>query len=68
MKKLYLEHQRASVSCDVWTEKAIRYRQAGDWRKAERAEDRAFRCLTRMKRLADEWNGLSAVDAGATLH
>ncbi len=75
IKKIYLEHRRASVRCDAWAEKAIRYRQAGEWRKAERAEDRAFRCLTRMKRLADAWHGLSAVGPGlspagpaATLH
>ncbi len=68
IRKFYSEHRRVSERCDAWAEKAIRYRQAGEWRKAERAEDRAFRCLTRMKRLADAWHGLSALGPAATLH
>ena len=68
IKKIYLEHQRVSVRCDEWAERAIRYRRAGEWRKAEQAEDRAFRCLTRMKRLADEWRVLNALEAAVTLH
>ncbi len=56
------------MRCDAWAEKAMRYRQAGEWRKAERAEDRAFRCLTRMKRLADAWSGLSGIGPAAMLH
>lgn len=68
IQKLYLAHRRASVSCDVWAEKAIRYRQAGDLRKAQQAEDRTFRCLTRMKRLADRWQLQGLLGPPATLH
>lgn len=68
IRKIYLEHRRISLRCDAWAERAIRYRRAGEWRKAERAEDLAFRCLTRMKRLDDEWRGLSALGHAATLH
>ncbi len=68
IRKIYLEHRRTSARCDEWAEKAIRYRQAGEWRKAERAEDRAFRCLTRLKRLTDAWHGLSPASTAATLH
>jgi hypothetical protein len=68
VKKLYCEHLRASARCDAWAEKAIRYRQSGEWRKAERAESRTFECLTRMKRLADLWDGLSGLASPATMH
>jgi hypothetical protein len=67
-RRIYLEHRRASVRCDRWAEKAMRYRQAGELRKAERAEDQAFRCLTRMKRLADRWHLLDALGRPATIH
>jgi hypothetical protein len=68
IEKMYLEHRRASARCDAWAAKAIRYRRAGEWRKAERAEDWTFRWLTRMKRLADAWRGLRAPGTAATLH
>ena len=68
IEKMYLEHRRASARCDAWAAKAIRYRRAGEWRKAERAEAWTFRCLTRMKRLADAWRGLTAPRPAATLH
>jgi hypothetical protein len=68
VQDLYLQHRRASVRCDEWAEKAIRYRLAGEWRKAERAEVRTFQCLTRMKRLEERWNSLHGLGATATLH
>lgn len=68
VQKLYLEHRRASVRCDEWAEKAIRYRQSGEWRKAERAEDRTFQCLARMKRLEERWDLLYGLGAAATVH
>lgn len=43
------------MRCDAWAAKAVRYREAGERRKAEHAEDRTYRYLTRMKRLADRW-------------
>ncbi|MGH8228046.1 MAG: hypothetical protein ACREU3_09125 [Steroidobacteraceae bacterium] len=43
------------MRCDAWAAKAVRYREAGEGRKAEHAEDRTYRYLTRMKRLADRW-------------
>jgi hypothetical protein len=51
--KLFAEQRVANARCDEWAAKAVRYRLAGDWRKAERAESRAFRCLQRMKQLKD---------------
>jgi hypothetical protein len=68
IQKLYVEHRRTSARCDAWTEKAIRYRQAGELRKAEWAEDRAFQCLTRMKRLADRWDLLQSFGPPITQH
>jgi hypothetical protein len=68
VQKVYLEHRRASASCDAWAEKAMRYRECGEWRKAELAEDRAFQCLTRMKRLADRWDVLNGLGSAATMH
>jgi hypothetical protein len=68
VQKLYLEHHRTSVQCDAWAEKAIRYREAGELRKATWAEDRAFQCLTRMKRLADRWDLLRGRGSPATQH
>ena len=68
VQKLYLEHRRASALCDEWAEKAIRYRQAGELRKAERAEDRTFQCLARMKRLEQRWDILHGLGAAATVH
>jgi hypothetical protein len=68
VQKLYVEHRRTSARCDAWAEKAIRYRQSGEWRKAERAEDRTFQCLTRMKRLADLWDDLNGVASPTTMH
>ena len=66
IQKLYLEHRRTSARCDAWAEKAIRFRQAGELRKAAWAEDRAFRCLTRLKRLADRWNILQGLGSPLT--
>lgn len=68
VERIALQHRRASVRCDAWAEKAMRYRLAGDLRRAEWAEDRTFRCLTRMKRLADRWRLLDAPALPATLH
>jgi hypothetical protein len=68
IQKLFLEHHRASARCDRWAEKAMRYRQAGELQKAERAEDRTFRCLTQMKRLADRWGILHDLGPAATQH
>jgi hypothetical protein len=67
IERIFQQHRRASIRCDAWAEKAMRYRAAGDVRRAERAEDRTYRCLTRMKRLADRWHGLER-DPHATLH
>lgn len=66
--RIFQEHRRISLSCDAWAEKAIRYRRAGDLRRAEWAEDRTFRCLTRMKRLADRWHLPGVLRAPARLH
>lgn len=52
---LYIAHRRASLRCDAWAAKAVRYREAGERRKAEHAESRTYQYLTRMKRLADRW-------------
>jgi hypothetical protein len=68
VQKVYLEHRRVSASCDAWAKKAMRYREGGQWRKAELAEDRAFQCLTRMKRLADRWDALNGLGSPATMH
>ncbi|MGH8217559.1 MAG: hypothetical protein ACREUT_03160 [Steroidobacteraceae bacterium] len=46
----------------------MRYRQAGDVERAERAEERTFLCLTRMKRLADRLRVLGALGSSSTLH
>jgi hypothetical protein len=53
LPKLFAEHMAEDARCYEWSAKAVRYREAGDWRRAERAEDRAFRCLQRMKQLKD---------------
>ncbi|MGH8260155.1 MAG: hypothetical protein ACREUG_10740 [Steroidobacteraceae bacterium] len=58
--RIFQHHRRVSIRCDAWAEKAMRFRLAGDLRKAEWAEDRTFRCLTHMKRLADRWQLLGA--------
>lgn len=68
VQKLYFEHRRASTRCDEWAERAIRYRRAGQVRKAERAEGRTFQCLTRMRRLEERWDILHGLGATATLH
>jgi hypothetical protein len=68
IQKLYLAHRRTSVQCDAWAEKATRYREAGELRKAVWAEDRAFQCLTRMKRLADRWDLLQGLGSAVTQH
>ncbi len=68
VENIYFQHRRTRMRCDVWAEKAIRYRQAGELRKAERAEDRTFQCLTRMKRLEERWTSLHGLEAAATLH
>jgi hypothetical protein len=68
IENLYLEHRRASARCDQWAEKAIRYRQAGEWRKAEQAENRTFQCLTRMRRLEERWDVLCGLESVATVH
>jgi hypothetical protein len=68
IQKLSVEHCRTSARCDAWAEKAIRYREAGELRKAEWAESRAFQCLTRMKRLADRWDLLHGLGSPATQH
>jgi hypothetical protein len=68
IEKLHLQHHRTSVQCDAWAEKAIRYREAGELRKAAWAEDRAFQCLTRMKRLADRWHVLRGFGPPVTQH
>jgi len=56
------------MRCDAWAAKAMRYRQAGDVERAQRAEERTFSCLTRMKRLADALHVLGAVGPSVTLH
>ena len=66
--KTFLAHRRASTRCDAWAAKAMRYRQVGDVERAERAEERTFLCLTRMKRLADSLRMLGALEPSATLH
>lgn len=68
IEKIFVEHRRASVRCDAWAAKAMRYRQAGDVERAERAEERTFLCLTRMKRLADTLRVLGAAGPSITLH
>ncbi|HUN75969.1 MAG TPA: hypothetical protein VMU40_15735 [Steroidobacteraceae bacterium] len=68
IQKLYIQHRRTSAQFDTWAEKAIRYREAGELRKAERAETRAFQCLTRMKRLADRWDLLQGLGSPLTQH
>jgi hypothetical protein len=67
VEKIFLQHRRTSLRCDAWAAKAIRYRQAGDVERAERAEERTFNCLTRMKRLADAMRILG-VGPSVTLH
>jgi hypothetical protein len=66
--KIFMEHCRASIRCDTWAARAMRYRQAGDVERAQRAEERTFLCLTRMKRLADTLRVLGALGPTATLH
>ena len=56
------------MRCDAWAAKAMRYRQAGDVERAQRAEERTFSCLTRMKRLADALHVLGAAGPSVTLH
>jgi hypothetical protein len=68
VQKLYLQHRRTSERCDEWAGKAIRYRQTGQWRRAEKAEVRTFQCLTRMKRLEERWDFLHGLGAAATVH
>jgi hypothetical protein len=68
IQKIFIEHRRTSIRCDAWAAKAIRYRQAGDVERAERAEERTFLCLTRMKRLADTLQVLGAIGPSVTLH
>ena len=53
MQKLSAEQVRINARCDAWAERAMRYRQAGELRKAERAELYAVRCLQKIKRLED---------------
>ena len=52
-QKLFVERQRVNARCDAWAERAVRYRQAGELAKAERAELQAVRCLQRIKQLED---------------
>lgn len=68
VEKIFLAHRRASMRCDAWAAKAMRYRQVGDVERAKRAEERTFLCLTRMKRLADSLRMLGALEPSATLH
>ncbi|HEY2590319.1 MAG TPA: hypothetical protein VGI35_01905 [Steroidobacteraceae bacterium] len=68
VEKVFIQHRRTSLRCDAWAAKAIRYRQAGDVERAERAEERTFLCLTRMKRLADSLRVLGALEPSVTLH
>ncbi len=51
LEKLSAEQMRANARCDLWAERAVRYRRAGEVRKAERAEMQAVRCLQHLKRL-----------------
>ena len=67
VEKMFIQHRRTSIRCDAWAAKAIRYRQAGDVERAERAEERTFNCLTRMKRLADALR-IYGVGPSVTLH
>jgi hypothetical protein len=64
--KLVAEHTVANARCDEWAAKAVRYRLAGDWRRAERAEGRAFRCLQRMKQLKDRARLFDTLSTSAT--
>ncbi len=68
MERIYREHRRVSIRCDAWAAKAMRHRLAGEVQKAERAEERTFLCLTRMKRLTDALRMLGALGPSATLH
>ena len=42
-----------NARCDQWAARAVHYRREGELRKAERAEERAFYYLRRMKLLMD---------------
>jgi hypothetical protein len=53
LEKLAAEQVRINARCDVWAERAMRYRQAGELAKAERAELHAVRCLQQIKRLKE---------------
>jgi hypothetical protein len=53
LERLADEHVKASARCYEWAERAMRYRRSGELRRAERAEDRAVRCLQKMKRIED---------------
>jgi hypothetical protein len=61
--KISAAQRVVNARCDEWAAKAVRYRQEGDWRKAERAESRAFRCLQRMKQLKDRAQLFAALGA-----
>jgi hypothetical protein len=49
-----------NARCDVWAARAMRYRQAGELAKAERAEEQAVRCLQQIKRLKDRTHAVEA--------
>jgi len=68
VEKIFMAHRRASMCCDAWAAKAMRYRQVCDVQRAQRAEERTFLCLTRMKRLTDSLRMLGALEPSATLH
>jgi hypothetical protein len=53
LEKLSAEQVRVNARCDAWAARAMRYRQAGELAKAERAELQAVRCLQQIKRLEE---------------
>ncbi len=56
-ERLSAEQRRMSARCDEWAARAVHYRREGELRKAERAEERAFYYLRRMKLLQDRTEG-----------